>query len=76
MNINYIDTTSGYVYYIASPNNYLQKYLYRSKLDGSGVAEKSNPFCNFRVRVVINYLAMLNMQYIFLKMHKLLDNTT
>ena len=43
MNINYIDTASGYVYYIASPNNYLQKYLYRSKLDGTGVAEKVTP---------------------------------
>jgi len=43
MNINYIDTASGYVYYIASPTNYLQKYLYRSKLDGTGVPEKVTP---------------------------------
>ena len=43
ININYIDTASGYVYYIASPNNYLQRYLYRSKLDGSGTAEKVTP---------------------------------
>ncbi len=43
VNINYIDTTNGYVYYIASPENYLQRYLYRSKLDGTGNAERVTP---------------------------------
>ncbi len=34
-----IDEKNGYVYYMASPDNALQQYLYRSKLDGSGKAE-------------------------------------
>ncbi|MFT7250002.1 MAG: dipeptidyl-peptidase-4, partial [Arcticibacterium sp.] len=32
--INCIDPASGYVYYIASPENFTQRYLYKSKLDG------------------------------------------
>ena len=34
-----IDEKNGYVYFMASPNNALQQYLYRSKLDGTGTAE-------------------------------------
>lgn len=34
-----IDEKNGFVYYMASPNNALQQYLYRSKFDGSGKAE-------------------------------------
>lgn len=41
--INCIDEESGYVYYIASPENYTQRYLYRSKLDGTGKAERISP---------------------------------
>lgn len=41
--INCIDSEGGYVYYIASPDNYTQRYLYRSKLDGSSVAERISP---------------------------------
>ncbi|SOE23412.1 dipeptidyl-peptidase-4 [Spirosomataceae bacterium TFI 002] len=41
--INCIDPQSGYVYYIASPENYTQRYLYRSKLDGSTMPEKVSP---------------------------------
>ena len=41
--INSIDTEGGYVYYIASPHNYTQRYLYRSRLDGSGEAEQISP---------------------------------
>lgn len=39
----FTDTKSGYVYYTASPENATQKYLYRTKLDGSGVAELLTP---------------------------------
>lgn len=38
-----IDEKNGFVYYIASPENATQRYLYRSKLDGSGTAEKVTP---------------------------------
>jgi dipeptidyl-peptidase-4 len=41
--INCIDPVSGYVYYIASPENFTQRYLYRSKLDGSSNPERVSP---------------------------------
>lgn len=43
VHINCIDPEHGYVYYIASPDNYTQRYLYRSKLDGNGTAERISP---------------------------------
>ena len=41
--INCIDPKGGYVYYIASPENYTQRYLYRSKIDGSTAPERVSP---------------------------------
>ncbi|MBC7588548.1 MAG: DPP IV N-terminal domain-containing protein, partial [Chitinophagaceae bacterium] len=38
-----IDEKNGFVYFMASPNNALQQYLYRSKLDGSVRAELVSP---------------------------------
>lgn len=38
-----IDEANGYVYFIASPQNATQKYLYRTKLDGSGSLEPVTP---------------------------------
>ncbi len=43
VNINCIDPAGGYAYYIASPDNFTQRYLYRSRLDGSGTAERVSP---------------------------------
>ncbi len=43
VNINCIDPAGGYVYYIASPDNFTQRYLYRSRLDGMGEAERVSP---------------------------------
>lgn len=34
-----IDEKSGYLYFIASPTNYTQKYLYKTKLSGGGKLE-------------------------------------
>jgi len=39
----YIDAEAGYVYYMASPDNATQKYLYRTRLDGNGKAELMSP---------------------------------
>lgn len=38
-----IDEKSGYVYFFASPDNATQKYLYRTRLDGSSQAERLSP---------------------------------
>ncbi len=41
--ISCIDPAGGYVYYIASPDNFTERYLYRSRLDGTGKAERVTP---------------------------------
>jgi dipeptidyl-peptidase-4 len=41
--IDCIDERGGYVYYIASPENYTQRYLYRSPIAGNGDAERISP---------------------------------
>ncbi len=43
MDICAIDEPSGYVYFYASPDNATQKYLYRTRLDGSADAERLSP---------------------------------
>ncbi len=40
VNINCIDENGGYVYYITSPTNYTQRYLYRSRIVGNNVTER------------------------------------
>ena len=42
-NIRCIDDKSNYVYFMASPNNATQLYLYRTKLDGKGKLELLSP---------------------------------
>ena len=43
MDIKRVDEKSGYVYFMASPDNATQKYLYRAKLNGKGKAELLSP---------------------------------
>ncbi|MDR3689372.1 MAG: S9 family peptidase [Fimbriimonas sp.] len=38
-----IDPLGGYVYAIASPENFTERHLYRSRIDGSGPAERVTP---------------------------------
>jgi len=38
-----IDEVSGWAYYIASPENATQRYLFRSRLDGKGSPERLSP---------------------------------
>ncbi|MBT8088482.1 MAG: S9 family peptidase [Gammaproteobacteria bacterium] len=38
-----IDEDGGWIYYIASPEDVTQRYLYRSRLDGSGRMERVTP---------------------------------
>ncbi|PWT98857.1 MAG: S9 family peptidase [Bacteroidetes bacterium] len=41
--ISCIDEKNNYVYFIASPDNPLQRYLYRTKMDGKGKPELVSP---------------------------------
>ncbi|NHE58171.1 S9 family peptidase [Cyclobacterium sp. GBPx2] len=41
--ISHIDPVAGYVYYIASPDNFTQRYLYRSPIFQTGKAERITP---------------------------------
>jgi dipeptidyl-peptidase 4 len=41
--VNLIDEKNNYVYFIASPDNATQKYLYRTHLDGKGKLERITP---------------------------------
>jgi len=43
ISISCIDPAGGYVYYTASPENPVDRYLYRSRLNGSGEAERVSP---------------------------------
>jgi dipeptidyl-peptidase-4 len=43
LSVSSVDETNGWLYYIASPENATQRYLYRSRLDGSGQAERVTP---------------------------------
>jgi dipeptidyl-peptidase-4 len=43
VSISSVDETGGWLYYIASPDNATQRYLYRSRLDGSGKPERVTP---------------------------------
>ena len=43
MSISSVDETNGWLYYIASPENATQRYLYRSRLDCSGEPERITP---------------------------------
>ena len=38
-----VDNQNGWLYYIASPTNATQRYLYRARLDGSGSPERVTP---------------------------------
>lgn len=43
MGVTAVDEAGGYVYFNATPDNATQRYLYRTKLDGSSPAERVSP---------------------------------
>ena len=43
ISIDRADEKSGWLYFIASPENATQRYLYRTRLDGSGAAVRVSP---------------------------------
>jgi dipeptidyl-peptidase-4 len=42
VSIQAVDEPSGWLYYTASPDNAAQRYLFRTRLDGTGTAEKGH----------------------------------
>lgn len=43
ISLEYTDNKAGYVYFMASPDNATQQYLYRTKLDGKGSLKLLSP---------------------------------
>ncbi len=43
VSVEHVDDKNGWLYYIASPDNATQRYLYRSKLNGSGKPQRLTP---------------------------------
>jgi dipeptidyl-peptidase-4 len=43
VSVSGVDEAGSWLYYIASPDNATQRYLYRSRLDGSGQPERVTP---------------------------------
>ena len=43
IDLKFIDSNKGYVYFMASPDNATQNYLYRTRLDGKGTNEFLSP---------------------------------
>ena len=43
IDLKHVNTKEGYVYYLASPDNATQKYLYKSKLNGKGKNKLVSP---------------------------------
>ena len=43
ISIQHIDDQGGYVYFLASPDDATQRFLYRARLDGSGDLERLTP---------------------------------
>jgi dipeptidyl-peptidase-4 len=41
--VKQVDATGGWLYFTASPENATQRYLYRTRLDGDGKAERLSP---------------------------------
>ena len=38
-----LDSNNGWLYFIASPDDFIRRYLYRSRLDGTGAPERMTP---------------------------------
>ena len=86
MDICSIDETNGYVYFMASPTNATQKYLYRISLDGKGIAEllspanqqgthnyNVSPAGNFAYHSFSNYYTPSSSDWVSLPAHKPLE---
>lgn len=88
MEISAIDEKNGYVYFMASPKNGTQKYLYRTKLNGKGPAERVSPAGQegtheytvsptgaYTHHIFSNYYTPYNEEWVSLPDHKGLNGT-
>ena len=86
INIESIDEKNGFVYFMASPDNATQQYLYRTKLDGKGKAERISPLnqngthaydispqAKFAFHTFSNYYTPNTKEWISLPDHSALD---
>jgi dipeptidyl-peptidase-4 len=46
ISVEKVDTQNGWIFFIASPTNATQRYLYRVRLDGTGKEERLTPAAN------------------------------
>lgn len=87
IDLKHIDSKNGYVYYLASPENATQKYLYRSKLNGKGNNELLSPkeqvgthdysFSsngNYALHTFTNHFTPWSREFITVKDHQPLKN--
>lgn len=86
MKISAIDEKHNYIYFEASPQNATQQYLYRTKLDGKGKAERVSPLnqngthgydvspqAKFAFHSFTNYYTPRTHEWISLPAHSALD---
>jgi dipeptidyl-peptidase-4 len=43
ISVERVDSTNGWIYFLASPDNATQRYLYRVRIDGTGKEERVSP---------------------------------
>jgi len=85
VSIQCIDEKGGYVYFIASPDNPIQRYLYRSKLDGKKKPERISPLnqpgqhayqvspdAKFAIQTYSNVTTPNTINFVSLPTHKLI----
>lgn len=84
--IKQIDEKNGYVYFMASPESPIQLYLYRTRLDGKGKAERLSPasqqgshdynispFAKYAVHTFSSHKIFPASEWVTLPAHKPLD---
>lgn len=87
MNIAHIDEKGGYIYFMASPENATQSYLYRSRLNGKETAEllspanetgtheyNISPGAKYAEHTFSNYYTYYTTEWITLPNHKPVDS--
>ncbi len=80
-----VETKKGWVYYIASPDNATQRYLYRSRINGKGSPERLSPMdeagqhsynmsadCKYAIHTFSNHRSPARYEVVSLPDHKVL----